>query len=73
VCGDASCLTKCTTNADCASSFACNGTICSKMANGAPCTAAAECASGYCEQGVCCNTGCAAACVACNLTNNVGT
>ena len=37
------------------------------------CTTAVECASGYCEQGYCCNTGCAAACVACNLPSTLGT
>ena len=73
VCSGSSCLGKCATNADCATGYVCNGTICGKKGNGVTCTTALECASGYCEQGYCCNTGCAAACVACNLPSTLGT
>jgi len=73
ICGATNCKTSCATSADCVAGFTCIGSVCTQLTNGTPCTSAAMCASGYCEQGVCCNTGCSAACVACNLTGKVGT
>jgi Cellulose binding domain len=73
VCGTTNCKTSCASSADCVAGFTCVGSVCTQLSNGMPCTSAAMCTSGYCEQGVCCNTGCAAACVACNLTGKVGT
>jgi Cellulose binding domain len=69
ICGTSGdCKTSCAKDADCASGYVCNGTICGKKVNGVTCTTAAECGSGYCEQGVCCNTGCEATCQSCNLS-----
>ena len=74
ICGtNGDCKTSCGGNADCAAGFVCNGTICGKKPIGVTCGGATECTSGYCEQGLCCNTGCEAACQACNLTATPGT
>ncbi|HXI55627.1 MAG TPA: PA14 domain-containing protein [Polyangia bacterium] len=67
------CLTACTTSADCATSFFCIGGTCAKKAGGATCQDQSECATGFCQQGVCCNRQCTGGCRSCNLPNLAGT
>jgi hypothetical protein len=69
-CGAAgACLTKCASDADCATGNVCNGTICGKKVLGTTCASGSECDSTFCQQGVCCNQACAGTCQSCNLTN----
>ena len=72
-CGNGgTCLSACTTGADCAADFFCIGGSCTKKGAGAACAADTDCASGSCQQGVCCNRACTGGCVACNLVGFVG-
>jgi hypothetical protein len=72
-----SCLTTCTSNADCKSGLTClttNNTCGDKQANGKSCKANSDCTSGFCSpEGVCCNSACSGACQSCTLTGKVGT
>jgi len=77
-CSGGACKTSCTSNADCATGYACDTTTTvnrqCKLANGQSCgTNGAVCASGICADGVCCNATCGGVCQACNLGGSVGT
>jgi len=64
-----SCLTKCSTDADCMSGYACFGTVCStKLGIGKACTSSGQCTGGNCVDGVCCDTPCTGDCQACTAT-----
>jgi choice-of-anchor A domain-containing protein len=70
-CTSASC---CRADADCASGFFCEGSLCTaQRQNGQACGSSNQCANGQCVDGVCCNTACAGACDACNLPGHEGT
>ncbi|WP_437508605.1 hypothetical protein [Sorangium sp. So ce1099] len=56
----------------CEENQACDAAGACKVANGQACTDGEECASGSCVDGVCCNTGCDAACQACNIEGALG-
>ncbi len=80
VCGTGGdCKTTCAGNADCATGYTCQGSICCTGAGcggaalGATCTAATDCASGFCQQGVCCATSCTGTCQSCALAASAGT
>jgi hypothetical protein len=54
------------------------GNLCDGMGNckqplGTGCSSGSQCTSGSCADSVCCNSGCGAACFACNLAGNMGT
>jgi hypothetical protein len=54
--------------------MSCDGSGACKRDNGEVCAnGTTDCASGNCVDGVCCDTGCGAACWACNLAGSVGT
>ncbi|AKT37388.1 uncharacterized protein CMC5_015240 [Chondromyces crocatus] len=66
-----SCLSSCTTIADCATGFYCNAQnecVAQKTGINQACTAGleGECASGYCVDGYCCNDACDGECRACS-------
>jgi hypothetical protein len=67
------CLTICTTPADCAAGYVCNSGVCSKKLNGVVCGNGTECQSGLCQQGVCCSSSCTGTCRSCALTGTEGT
>lgn len=72
-CVTGACLTRCTSNADCASpNYACDLTsnTC-KLANGQTCSAGTQCASGNCIDNTCCSTPCTGQCESC--ANPTGT
>ncbi|MHB8874990.1 MAG: hypothetical protein ACYC8T_15000, partial [Myxococcaceae bacterium] len=72
--GGATCGTTCSTDAQCVAGYWCSSSTClPKSTNGIACTGNNQCGSGSCTDGVCCNTGCGAACQACNLAGAVGT
>ena len=74
VCGATSCLTTCTTSADCATGNYCLGTACvPQETNGTACLTSAECGSGFCVDGVCCNSACGGACQTCAQAGSIGT
>jgi hypothetical protein len=80
VCGSGGgCKTSCAADADCASGYSCNGTICCMPGHcaggalGTTCVGPGDCASGFCQQGVCCASSCAGTCQSCALTGNAGT
>lgn len=60
------CASSCTTDAQCAAPFSCQGGKCGKKTNGATCASPAECTSGFCESGTCCGTACLAPCKSCS-------
>ncbi len=73
-CGTGStCLTTCTTNADCAAPNICNAGQCTKKPLGTTCGGGVECASGLCQQGVCCSSSCTGTCRSCALSGSAGT
>ncbi|HET6150304.1 MAG TPA: hypothetical protein VFH68_22380 [Polyangia bacterium] len=60
------CLSQCTTNADCVPGFFCSGTTCTATkTNGSVCATGTECTSGFCTDGVCCNVQCNGTCTTC--------
>jgi hypothetical protein len=74
VCGAATCLSSCSSDADCVSNSTCKNGICS---GGPPppavtCTSASDCRSGYCVDGFCCDRACDGACEACNISGHIG-
>ncbi|MCG3172124.1 MAG: hypothetical protein GMKNLPBB_00269 [Myxococcota bacterium] len=73
--GGGSCLTACSTLADCTPGNYCNGSnqCVAQQADGASCTIGTECASGNCVDGVCCNTICTGSCQACSAAKTGGT
>jgi hypothetical protein len=74
VCGATSCLTTCTTSADCSTGNYCLGSACvAKETNGTACVGSGECGSGFCVDGVCCNSACGGTCQTCAQSNSVGT
>jgi len=67
-----SCMTTCTSDADCVSgAFVCTAGWCLLPA-GEPCTSPTDCASAFCVSGVCCDTACNRVCEACNVAGSVG-
>ncbi len=74
VCGATSCLSMCTTDADCATGNTCEAGHCvAQRPAGMGCTSNAACASGNCVDGVCCNTACNGQCEACDVPGSLGT
>jgi hypothetical protein len=68
------CPGSCTSDANCASGYFCNGGQCiTRLANASSCDHSTMCQSGVCSNGVCCATVCSGACQACNLSGTVGT
>ena len=71
-----SCLTTCTSDADCITGETClktNNQCGSKLANGQSCKANSDCNSNACStEGVCCNSVCDGACESCVLQSKVG-
>ncbi len=68
------CLKNCSTNADCAPTAYCKGTLCvSALKTGAVCTSGPQCLSGSCVDGVCCSTASCALCSKCNISGKEGT
>ncbi|HSN99892.1 MAG TPA: hypothetical protein VLS89_16460 [Candidatus Nanopelagicales bacterium] len=66
------CLDMCSANADCISTYYCNGVTCSpKLTNGTACQNAAQCNSGFCVDGRCCDTACNGLCQACSMAKKV--
>jgi hypothetical protein len=63
----AACAASCTTDAQCASGYWCDGAFCqATRAQGDSCTRGGQCAAGLtCADGVCCNSACDGACQAC--------
>ncbi|MBL8602123.1 MAG: hypothetical protein JNK72_09370 [Myxococcales bacterium] len=73
-CGEAGCLTRCSTNDDCAAGNICENGMCTgRRPNGGMCQGASECESGHCVDGVCCNTACNGQCEACDTAGMLGT
>jgi len=72
-----SCLTTCTSDADCVTGETClrtNNRCGGKLANGQSCKANSDCSSNVCSgEGVCCNAACSGACQSCALASKVGT
>jgi hypothetical protein len=69
------CRSSCTVAGVCVSTAVCMNSSCGtkpKKANGAGCVAGADCVSNICADGVCCNAACTGACMACNLSGQVG-
>jgi hypothetical protein len=73
ICSGTTCSTTCASDAGCATTAWCNGSVCDpKESEGAPCTAANQCLSGQCVDGVCCNKPCAGQCEACDIAGTLG-
>jgi len=72
-----SCLTTCTSDADCTDKLTClktNNQCGTKLSNGQSCKANTDCNSNSCTaEGVCCNSTCTGACQSCVLSGKVGT
>ena len=66
------CITRCSSDSDCAPNIKCVNGSCGKRSTGAVCNEASQCASGYCVDGFCCNSACVGACVSCGQTNRIG-
>jgi hypothetical protein len=71
--GTNTCLTSCSSDADCALNVKCVNGSCGKRPIGAVCTAASQCASNFCADGFCCNVACTGPCVTCNQSGRLGT
>jgi hypothetical protein len=73
LCSGNTCLTTCTSQAQCALGTQCIGGQCITLkANGLPCAAPLECQSTLCVEGVCCDTLCDGECDSCNAANKAG-
>jgi hypothetical protein len=60
-CGGNQCLTRCSTDGDCAGGQICqNGTCQQAASNGQGCQSDGQCSSKHCVRGICCKTTCAA-------------
>jgi hypothetical protein len=57
----------------CIAPNACDGAGNCRKNNGQTCTASTDCVYGNCIDGYCCDTGCSAACKACNVAGSLGT
>src|ERR1019366_5284331 len=73
--GSASCLTTCTSDANCFNETCLKTTnrCGNKLANGQDCQANSDCVNNVCTEGVCCNTACGGACQSCAVSSKVGT
>jgi hypothetical protein len=70
---NATCPGNCSVDANCSAGNYCSGTACVvKKGNGGTCAGGNECVSGFCTDGYCCNSGCGAACDACDVSLNEG-
>ncbi len=69
------CPASCTSDANCAAGFWCNGAgaCVAALGSGTACTRGPMCSSGFCADGVCCNSACPGECNRCDLTGSVGT
>ena len=73
-CDATTCLTTCTTGADCVTGYTCQSGICTNLKPlGTTCTGGGECLSGLCTEGVCCGSASCGACASCNVTGKAGT
>ncbi len=66
------CVSVCTTDADCASGQFCTAGSCGLRRLGQICTADNQCASNNCVDGVCCSAATCGACQSCNLAGSAG-
>ncbi len=83
--GAATCTSSCSSDAQCANGFYCNGGVCQpQSAQGSPCTSPSQCGTGFCTDGVCCNSDCTTVddsvadhaptgCGSCAMANHMGT
>jgi len=66
-CVSGTCMTSCSSDAQCIPSTFCSGTTCiADLELGATCTGSSKCKSGFCVDSVCCESACAGPCVACS-------
>lgn len=67
------CLEKCSSNADCQSTYYCQGGTCLERSGiGTACGVDSECLSEHCTDGVCCDLACDGQCEACDVAQNEG-
>ncbi len=60
------CPVSCAADADCGSSYFCNGGICTaQLGGGSACSTTRQCSSGFCVGNVCCSTACTGSCQTC--------
>jgi MYXO-CTERM domain-containing protein len=66
--GSGSCITSCSSDAQCIASYHCSAGTCSPdVAQGLDCTSTSQCQPGlFCIDGVCCSTTCTGLCMACS-------
>ncbi|HVY40843.1 MAG TPA: hypothetical protein VHM31_23050 [Polyangia bacterium] len=72
-CSGGSCLSRCTTDADCVGGQSCQKGSCGLKPKGQSCGGPGECATGFCVDGVCCDSACAGSCRSCALSTAMGT
>jgi len=68
------CPDACSSHADCAAGYFCNGSgnCVTLKSNGQTCSSELQCLSGNCANGYCCDSDCGGACRACNLPGSEG-
>ena len=71
-CSGTTCVTTCTSDAQCVPPNTCVNGSCGKKPMGASCTAAAQCLSDFCVDGFCCENACQGACRTCGLSGSPG-